>query len=238
MSRVHVLIPILASALGAALPAWGQTGVSGVLSASDTNGDGKLERSEAPIEVLAHFSHIDQDGDGAIDSYEAWDFDMRANAAADSPAPGEPAGSAVTDPPAPALPAPSRTPQSLVELVHAADRDGDRRLSRDELPAALRDRFRDIDPNGDGYLDLDEAGVLDERRNHPRESEEPQHASMVGTVRLMDTDGDGRLQKREAPLRLQAVFEQLDANGDGAIDADEAARIDAAIRAKRSAPGS
>ena len=37
-----------------------------------------------------------------------------------------------------------------------------------------------------------------------------------------DTNGDGKIQKSEAPERLKARFDSLDTNGDGAIDAAEA----------------
>jgi EF hand len=39
-----------------------------------------------------------------------------------------------------------------------------------------------------------------------------------------DTNGDGSLQKGEAPSRMQEHFDKLDANGDGAVDAEEAQR--------------
>jgi len=40
-----------------------------------------------------------------------------------------------------------------------------------------------------------------------------------------DTNGDGKIQKSEAPERLKDRFDELDTNGDGAIDAAEAGAI-------------
>lgn len=40
-----------------------------------------------------------------------------------------------------------------------------------------------------------------------------------------DANGDGKIQKSEAPERLKARFDSLDTNGDGAIDAAEAAAM-------------
>ena len=48
-----------------------------VVESSDADGDGRLQRSEAPIDVLTRFSEIDTDGDGAIDGYEAAEFERR-----------------------------------------------------------------------------------------------------------------------------------------------------------------
>jgi Ca2+-binding EF-hand superfamily protein len=225
MRRALLRVVALAGVLLAAGSATAQTLAAQVLRESDANGDGKLQRSEAPIELLPHFADMDQDHDGAIDSYEAWNFDTRAHAAGNRPAPAEPAKEPTPTPVATAEP----PPQTLVELLARADRNGDHRLSPDEVPAALRDRLLDLDPNGDGAIDEDEARVLDARRSRSAGEAAPRQRSLVRTVHLMDTDGDGRLQKREAPLRLQPVFERIDVNADGAIDVEEAARFDASV---------
>lgn len=224
MRRAFLWVAAVAGVVLAAGPATAQSSAARVLRESDANGDGKLQRSEAPIALLPHFADMDQDHDGVVDAYEAWDFDTRAQAGGNRTPPVEPAPKPAPKPVAPADP----PPQTLVELLARADRNGDHRLSPDEVPAALRDRLLDLDPNGDGAIDEDEARVLDARRsrNAGREAA-PQRRTLVRTVHLMDTDGDGRLQKREAPLRLQPVFERIDLDGDGAIDLDEAERVDA-----------
>ena len=48
-----------------------------------------------------------------------------------------------------------------------------------------------------------------------------------------DTNGDGKIQKSEAPERLKGRFDEIDTNGDGAIDAAEAG----AMRGRRSGRG-
>ncbi len=48
-----------------------------------------------------------------------------------------------------------------------------------------------------------------------------------------DTNGDGKIQKSEAPERLKNRFDELDTNGDGAIDAAEAG----AMRGRRGGRG-
>lgn len=41
----------------------------------------------------------------------------------------------------------------------------------------------------------------------------------------LDTDGDGKVSREEAPERLRNAFERLDINGDGFLDAEEAAAM-------------
>ena len=50
-----------------------------------------------------------------------------------------------------------------MERNHESDEDGDGRLSRDELPERMRQRFERMDANGDGYVDREELEVMFER---------------------------------------------------------------------------
>jgi len=57
------------------------------------------------------------------------------------------------------------------------------------------------------------------------ESAEParpaEGGGLPGRMAALDANGDGKIQKSEAPERLQAIFDQLDADDDGALDASE-----------------
>jgi Ca2+-binding EF-hand superfamily protein len=117
----------------------------------------------------------------------------------------------------------------LVALVERFDANADQRLSSDELPDSLRTRLAEFDPNRDGFLDLDEARRIDTARAQA-ESQPRRRRTLAGLVTFMDTDGDGLLQKKEAPLRIQRVFEQFDRNRDGAIDPGEAKAVDDAAK--------
>ena len=51
----------------------------------------------------------------------------------------------------------------------------------------------------------------------------------------MDTNGDGKISKDEAPQELKTNFQYIDTNGDGAIDLKEA-QVMAAPRCRPSHP--
>jgi hypothetical protein len=199
-----------------------------LIAESDADGDGRVGRDEAPIEVLPNFSVIDQDGDGSIDSFEAWEYEARLRRERSRVAPTAPVAPQRAAPEADTKPA-----ETLVELIQGRDLNGDDRLEESEVPESIRDGLRRLDPNRDGYLDLEEARELDAaraaREQGPSDAARaaPSRRSLARLVTFMDTDGDGLLQKREAPLRVQRVFEQVDRNRDGAIDAAEAAAADA-----------
>lgn len=202
-------------------PAVSQDSVSQIVQKSDADGDGMLQRDETPIELLPRFREIDRDGDGSIDSYEAWEYESRERQRSEEKLRN--ARQQVDVAPGPTPKAPPRT---LVELIERRDRDGDGQLSRGELPESISASFGRLDLDGNGFMDVEEAQKLDSRqRAGPRE---PTRRTLVRVVGLMDTDGDGVLQKKEAPLPVQRAFEQFDRNGDGAIDLDEARAVDAA----------
>lgn len=49
----------------------------------------------------------------------------------------------------------------------------------------------------------------------------------------LDTDGDGKVSREEAPERLRNIFDRLDTNGDGWLDAEEAAAMRRRMEARR-----
>ena len=59
----------------------------------------------------------------------------------------------------------------------------------------------------------------------PAGSESASANQLPERMRQFDANGDGKLQKSEAPERMQRFFDRMDANGDGAVDAKEASMM-------------
>lgn len=194
-----------------------------VVEQEDANGDGRLERDEAPISMLPWFDRADADGDGAIDSFEATQWDdrkltgQRPGAAGPKPGAREPGAAARRQ----------GRPQTVAEMIERLDRNGDDQLSREELPPEARDMFGRLDLDGDGFIDQVDAQRLEAARAKRDSAPQPgqrRGRTVARTVELMDTDGDGILQRREAPLAMQRNWDRYDLDGDGQVDMREALR--------------
>ncbi|MCA9000270.1 MAG: hypothetical protein KDA80_24945, partial [Planctomycetaceae bacterium] len=94
------------------------------------------------------------------------------------------------------------------------DADADGNISLEEAPEFWKDRFGEIDTNGDGLLNAQEI------ENRPR----PQRGGGGGggfDPMQFDADGDGKLSQEEAPERMRENFEEIDTNQDGFVDTEE-----------------
>ncbi|HID74791.1 MAG TPA: hypothetical protein EYP56_02200, partial [Planctomycetaceae bacterium] len=87
------------------------------MMAADKDGDGKISKEEAPDRLKRRFNAIDTDQDGLIDKGELKRFVARIQRAG---AGGGPA---------------------LVARLKRADKDGDGKISKDEVPEPLKARF-------------------------------------------------------------------------------------------------
>jgi Ca2+-binding EF-hand superfamily protein len=223
--RLVGLVVALASGLifGAGTPARADSVLlEAVLADSDADGDGALARDEAPAAMLHYFDAADADGDGRIDGFEAQSWDRRRLAGPSRPSLAEARidrrGSG------------SQRAVTAASMIERLDKNGDQQLSREEFPEEYRAGFERLDLDKNGYIDQSDALILDSRRQRQQGRAPPQQDSPSGgrtvarTVQLMDTNGDGVLQKREAPLGLQRQWDRFDHNGDGSIDMLEATR--------------
>ena len=48
-------------------------------------------------------------------------------------------------------------------MIAALDKDGDGKISKDEAPGGMKDRFDSMDSNGDGFIDKAEQAALMKR---------------------------------------------------------------------------
>jgi Ca2+-binding EF-hand superfamily protein len=193
-----------------------------IVSEDDANGDGRLSRDEAPVEILASFDAADADHDGAIDDFEARRFDARRIDGPRIRPPNRAAGGLAHMRDKGTVNAPG----TAIGMIERLDLDGDGQVSREEFPAEHRESFDSLDLDKSGYIDRRDAETIDTRRERIDTLIEERGVAGERTVprvvQLMDTNGDGLLQKREAPLNLQRIWDSYDRNGDGAIDMREA----------------
>lgn len=80
-----------------------------------------------------------------------------------------------------------------------------------------------ISPQGELAFAGAKRGLLLERRRRGRGGSggERQGFDIGAVIRSADKDGDGLLQKSEAPDQLQQFFDMMDTNGDGGISVEE-----------------
>ena len=112
------------------------------------------------------------------------------------------------------------------------DKDKDGKLSVDEFPEKFKPRFKSLDSNGDGYVDLEEHRAQRRKMEEVRKKAEEQ-ADRIFKAR--DKDGDGRLSKEELPEQAAKMFSRIDRDGDGAVSKQEYVRFQAQSMQKRAA---
>lgn len=122
-------------------------------------------------------------------------------------------------------------PAMADELFARIDADGDGKVSAQEAPPQMAERFNQMlqrgDRDGDSQLSAAEFKAMSKRMAE-FQSMEVDPKAVNRTVRQMlsnfDTDGDGQLSRQEAPRRLAANFERADQDANDSLDSDELRR--------------
>ncbi|MBN2218358.1 MAG: hypothetical protein JW719_13365 [Pirellulales bacterium] len=132
----------------------------------DANKDGKVNALEAAAAHKKHFARVlekvDRDGDQAIGKREAVvslvGLVKRIHASHAGPAKGpqDPGKCPAMKGHTPGKPDRAKAKAAMAERFKKADANGDGKLSREEAPPRLKERFGQIDANGDGQLTKDE----------------------------------------------------------------------------------
>lgn len=176
----------------------------------DTDGDGVITTRELRKAAVA-LKQLDADGDGNITLAEA------------SPQPGPGRGQ-------PAGPEGLEDQEAMIDQIMANDKNGDGRLTPDEVPQQLGTMLSGADTNNDRVIDREELKqAVQDMQNRSREGGGPGQAGPpVGNAeatfrRLMsgDANGDGLLSPKEVPQQMLPMLRGADLNGDGFLNNNE-----------------
>ena len=106
---------------------------------------------------------------------------------------------------------------AFMERLRAADTNADGMLSRQEAASLpfISKHFDEIDANHDNLVTFEELRAWHQQHRG--------HRGHGGMIKRLDKDGDGKVSREEAQAapRFAQRFDQLDANKDGFITADE-----------------
>ena len=186
------------------------------LRAMDTNQDGKVSKEEwQGNEKL--FERLDRNGDGVLDAQD------RPGQGPGTPGQERPRGAG-----RPAEGGDAPAPEALVERIKAQaaehfrqlDKDGDGKLSGEEIPNPALLQAADTDKDGSVCLEEMQAALLKRHRARagagaPPEGPRPRGPRInAGTLKRWDSDGDGKVSADEFPGGAEA-FKHLDSDGDG-----------------------
>ncbi|MEE2643033.1 MAG: hypothetical protein VX768_20565 [Planctomycetota bacterium] len=122
-------------------------------------------------------------------------------------------------------PRPGQGGASFERMLKALDRNQDGKLSREEAPDRMKERFAQMDGNGDGFVDRTElAKLMDMRGKRGAQPGGPAGESprgKKGKAGELPGPGNAAGGRGGRMLDLARLFKEGDRNGDGNLDSRE-----------------
>ncbi|QDS98543.1 EF-hand domain-containing protein [Adhaeretor mobilis] len=121
-------------------------------------------------------------------------------------------------------------PQQFVTRMMENDKNGDGKLTPNEVPEQLLPMLQGGDKNGDKAIDAEELAAIAEAQGGRGGGRGGQRGGQGGgdrgqaaeqMIQRSDSNNDGRLTPDEVPERMRQMLQGSDTNGDGSLDAAE-----------------
>ncbi|HEY2736238.1 MAG TPA: EF-hand domain-containing protein [Polyangiales bacterium] len=193
MKKANLLILVTALAMGPSALAFAHgdhhAGFGpGMFDQIDTNSDGKITSDELHADVQRRFAENDLDKNGQVTEAEVEQH----------------IAGKIED-----------HQEKMAEHLKSADKNGDGKWTKDELPRMPDAMFKKLDTNSDGALTQAELDAGRENMKSHRD-EFVEHF-----FKRIDANGDGSIDITEANSFADAHFKKLDVNNDGVVTKDE-----------------
>lgn len=104
-----------------------------------------------------------------------------------------------------------------------ADTNKDGGIDRAEFDAERAAHFKTVDANGDGVISADEMKTFRDAMHAKMEGKQGDMGAKF--LKRFDADADGKVTEAEWPKKGRMTFAEADANKDGAVTADELAKM-------------
>jgi len=107
------------------------------------------------------------------------------------------------------------------QIFQRLDKNGDGKLTKDELPPRMAERFSKADADGDGAITREELKAAAAKMREHVAGPRRELPSPEAIIKRLDKNGDGKLEKSELPERFADHLGKADADGDGVITLEE-----------------
>ncbi|MBT7982059.1 MAG: hypothetical protein HN584_05780 [Akkermansiaceae bacterium] len=164
----------------------GQSQESSLFQVLDRNRDGKLQQDEIDMAVVI-LRRMDQNKDGDVSQSEIKSLPRRPDNANQR---------------RPDQQNPNQNRSSRRPSLETFDKDEDGKISKEEAPDRLKDRFDEVDKNSDGFLDKEEQAAMFEafrRRFQQGQGRQPNQTNPNRPNRTDPNAGQGRTDRPRRP---------------------------------------